>query len=339
MEQPVATVRESWVDAAKGLAIICVVLYHSVLFMGDIGLAGVWVPISGLLDTFRMPLFFFTAGLFAPLALGMGFGELFRRRIARLLWLYLLWSVIWAVVFQFVPVAGSDSPTWLGLLLVPVWPNPSTWFIYALAIFFMGAWLMRSWPKWVQFVPALVLTLVFGARLVSSGSEPLDKIATYYIFFLAAVHFGATMRQLAQRVRVWHLVVLLVAYVPVAVAIVLTDVDKLPGVRLLASVLAILFGGSFAVILDRLQAFRWLRELGARTLPVYLVHFYPILIAAALIHPFASELESASVVIPPLMTAVAIFATLGFWRITRHIHGLYEFPWARSARVRDMAQS
>jgi uncharacterized membrane protein YcfT len=338
MEQPVATVRESWVDAAKGLAIICVVLFHSVIFMEAIGLASVWVALSGLLDPFRMPLFFFTAGLFAPKALRMSFVELFRKRVALLLWLYLLWSLIWVIVFQFVPIAGDGAPTWLGFLLIPVWPNTSTWFIYALAIFFMGTWLIRSWPVWVQFLPALALTLAFGTRLVSSGSEALDKMAIYYIFFLAAVNFGTIARQLAQRVRVWHLAVLAVVYVPLAVVMVLTDVERVPGVRLFACVLAILMGGSLAVVLDRLRAFQWLHELGTRTLPIYLIHFFPILVTAAIIRPFASELVKVSAVIPPLLTVVTIFVALGFWRITRRIPGLYELPKAWRAPVRDAAQ-
>src|SRR6187402_1710773 len=159
-----------------------------------------------------MPLFFFTAGLFAPKALRMGFRDLFRHRLARLFWLYLLWSLIYVIVFQFVPIAESGGPTWLGFAFIPIWPNPSTWFIYALALFFIITWLMRSWPIWVQFLPALALTLLFGSNLLNSGSEPLDKMATYYIFFLAAVHFGTIARQLAPRVRVWHTVVLLVVY-------------------------------------------------------------------------------------------------------------------------------
>jgi uncharacterized membrane protein YcfT len=328
MGAAVAAVRETWVDAAKGIAIILVVLYHSVIFMADLGLASIWVALSGLLDSFRMPLFFFTAGLFAAKALQLPFAQLFHHRVARLLWLYLLWSLIYVVVFQFVPIAHEGGPTWIGFLLIPVWPNASNWFIYALALFFTATWLMRSLPVWAQFVPALALTLVFGTKLLSSGSEPLDKMAIYYVFFLAAVHFGALARRFAPRVRTWHLVILVLVYGAIATVIVLTSAERIPGVRLLASVIAIMTGVSIAVRLDRLRAFQWLHWLGSHTLPVYLLHFYPILVTAALIRPFSDELTRLGVLIPPAMTLVAIAASLGIWRLTRRIPGLYDLPLA-----------
>ena len=324
----VSPLRETWVDAAKGIAIISVVLYHSVILMADIGLASIWVPLSGLLDSFRMPLFFFTAGLFAAKALQLSFGALFRRRVARLLWLYLLWSLIYVTVFQFVPIAREGGPTWLGFLLIPIWPNASNWFIYALALFFMVTWLLRTLPVWVQFLPALALTVVFGTRLVSSGSEPLDKMAIYYVYFLAAVHFGSFARRLAPSVRIWHCVLLALAYGAIATAIVLTAVERIPGVRIIASVIAIATGLSVAVILDRLRAFQWLHRLGSHTLPIYLIHFYPILITVALIRQFDVELERASLLIPPVMAVVAILVALGLWRLTRRVPGLYDLPGA-----------
>ena len=57
--------RETWIDVAKGMAIILVVLFHASTFMDEIGLAGSWGRLAVSMDTFRMPLFFFTAGIFA----------------------------------------------------------------------------------------------------------------------------------------------------------------------------------------------------------------------------------------------------------------------------------
>lgn len=98
--------REVWVDTAKGIAIILVVLFHAIIFSDRVGLAWLWPVPAGILDTFRMPLFFFAAGLFASKALGMSFADLTRTRLLRLVWLYVLWSFIWAVVFTFVQVPG-----------------------------------------------------------------------------------------------------------------------------------------------------------------------------------------------------------------------------------------
>jgi uncharacterized membrane protein YcfT len=64
---PTATTRRiGWVDAAKGLAILLVALYHAQQFLRFAGVGSpLWRAFDGLLQTLRMPLFFTTAGLFA----------------------------------------------------------------------------------------------------------------------------------------------------------------------------------------------------------------------------------------------------------------------------------
>ena len=54
--------REVWVDTAKGIAIILVVLFHAIIFTNRVDLAWLWPIPAGILDTFRMPLFFLLAG-------------------------------------------------------------------------------------------------------------------------------------------------------------------------------------------------------------------------------------------------------------------------------------
>jgi uncharacterized membrane protein YcfT len=317
--------RERWVDTAKGIAIIFVVLFHSVIFMDDIHLAGPWVPLSGLMDTFRMPLFFFTAGIFAGKVLKLSFADLFRARIARLFWLYLLWSLLYTIVFQFVPIQ-RDAPTWIGFLISPVWPNESTWFVYALGLFFIVQWLLRPLPIWLQFVPGVVLALLFGSGIVHSGNGALDKMGTYYVFFVAAVHFGPLARRIAPRTRLWSAILLVVIYVGVAAVLVKTDLDHIPGVRLAASVLAIVTGSALAVEFSRTRVMDWLNALGKRTLPVYFLHFFVILFIVAILDPVAPSLVRFGAIIPPLTTVIAIVAALLFFQLTRRIPGLYALP-------------
>src|SRR5690606_5935605 len=92
--------RETWVDVAKGGAIVLVVLFHAALFLDDVGLAWLWPRAGTALDTFRMPLFFSTAGLFAAKTLALDLRTVLRRRVARLVWVYVLWSLVWTLAFQ-----------------------------------------------------------------------------------------------------------------------------------------------------------------------------------------------------------------------------------------------
>ena len=69
-----------------------------------------------------------------------------------------------------------------------MWPNATTWFVYALALFFAVTWLARRIPTPVLLGGAALLSVV--AARVDSGSVPIDKMGTYYVFFAAAVRLG-----------------------------------------------------------------------------------------------------------------------------------------------------
>ncbi|MGX9348907.1 acyltransferase family protein, partial [Microbacterium sp. KNMS] len=55
--------RVKWVDTARGIAIIAVVVFHATLVLAPLGAGSAWARYINLLDTFRMPLFFFASGL------------------------------------------------------------------------------------------------------------------------------------------------------------------------------------------------------------------------------------------------------------------------------------
>lgn len=324
--------REDWVDVAKGGAIVLVVLFHASLFLSDVGLASAW-PKAGLaLDTFRMPLFFAMAGLFAASTLSRGLRSVLSRRVYKLVWLYVLWSFIWTAAFQVLPLL-REEPTWRGFLLVLVWPNASTWFIYGLALYFLAAWFIRGLPAWAQLAMAAALSIVFGTGAVDTGSTALNKMAMYFVFYLSAVHFGPMARTAAKQARVWHAITASAAYLAVIAAVGATDAFRFPGVRLGVSYLAIFLGVTLAVSLTGRPAFRWLQHLGGRTLPIYVLHYYPILVLCALVKPIAPHLEWAAPALPPVLTAGAIAFALLVERATRRVPGLYDLPTSRERRA------
>lgn len=325
--------RESWVDVAKGGAIVLVVLYHAAFFLEDVGLAGPWEDAGGALTTFRMPLFFFTAGVFAAKALGLSLREMVSRRVLRLVWLYVLWSVVWTVALQVLPHL-THQPTWGELALVLVWPHASTstWFIYTLALYFLLAWAIRRLPVWAQLTLATALSLAFGTGVLDTGNMTWNKMTEYFVFFLAAALLGPRFRELATRVRPRHAVVAAAAYLAVSVVVFLVDAMGVPGVRLGVSWLAVVFGATLAVVLSRRPEMGWLEFLGRRTLPIYVLHFYPILVLCALLEPVAARTGWAAPVLPPVLTVVAILVSLGVERVTRRVPGLYALPSVRRRR-------
>jgi uncharacterized membrane protein YcfT len=318
--------RETWVDAGKGIAILGVVFFHAVLVTADVGLDWRWRGISDLLDTFRMPLFFLTAGLFAAGVLAQPFRVLLHRRIARLLWLYVLWSAAWVVVFQVVPWPRPDvpRPAWSELPLLLVWPNATTWFVYALALFLAVTWCARRVPTGALVGGAVLVSVV--ASQVDTGNAPIDKMGTYYVFFAAAARLGPRVRELAPRLGGRHAAVLAPVYVVVAVAVTGTGLVWVPGVRLGVSAVAVVAGVAAAVALSRVRSAGWLVTLGGSTLPVYLLHSYPLLVAVALLAPHRAVLEPWAPLVAPALTVVAVVVPLVVHRGTRGAPGLYDLP-------------
>lgn len=325
-------------DVAKGIAIVLVVGFHAVVFPANLGLVQEWRGLATLLDTFRMPLFFFTSGLFAAKAAHGSLTHLWSTRVARLLWLFMLWSVIWFVVFYAAPPLGTSR---IGqrldeLALLFISPNQNTWYVYALALYFLVAWALRRVPAAVQVGLAALLAVAFDIGLLSGPNGAVTRMGQGLVWFLVALHLGPQVRALAPRVRWWHPLLALTLYGGAAGLVALAGVKGFPFVRLALAALAVLAGSTLAVALSRVAALDWLRALGRRTLGVYLVHFYVILGVCLLLAPVAAqvaELRVLDLALPLLLTVLGVMVSLGMHRLTRRLTWLWDRPrWPRWAQ-------
>lgn len=338
MDEVVPRPRERWIDVAKGIAIILVVLLHSSFdYFGDSHVWR-WADYAIMLETFRMPLFFFMAGIFASGALSKSFRELVDTRVFRFGWVYVLWTVIGIVLLQSILV-GFDG--WGSVLLefaqMFVMPYESTWFIYAIAAYFVVAWLLRRLPLVVQLAVAVAATALFRSGLISPPDSEWTKVGEYFLFFLLAVEFGPRLRRLVPRMTWWHTLIAPIAYVGLLVVLWQTGWANADELSLKAqaswvvlSVLAVAAGCSVAILIARWRIFDWLYRLGSKTLPVYVLHWYLLLIGWALV---ALVPEFPGLVAPfvvPALTAFAIGGSLLVWRATRRAAFLYAQPaWLR----------
>jgi uncharacterized membrane protein YcfT len=329
----VPTVRDAWIDQAKGIAIILVVLFHSVMYLDAAGVVGPLVTLNPLLDTFRMPLFFFMSGILAAKAITLGFRALVRKRMLLLLYLYLLWVTLQTVLLVLVPPIGSASGNASPLDLVSLFirPNSNLWFIYALPLFFAIAWLARRVPAWLQILVAASISVLFGTGLLHTGS-PWDKMGRYLVFFIVAIWLGPFVRQLVPRLRWWHAVLLAALYAGATILVVKLDLLDVPFVLLATSALAVSVGIAVAVQLSKWPPFDWVRYLGTRTLPIYLVHTFPMIILAAVLVPLRPEPGPVlGTALPLALTVVAIVLALVGYRLLGGVPGLFTLPVARWA--------
>lgn len=320
--------RESWIDVAKGIAIILVVLFHAVMYLDAVGLAGALARFNPLLDTFRMPLFFFMSGTLAARVIRLPYRQLFRKRMLLLLYLYVVWATAQTLFLLALPPIGPGAVNagWSNLYTIFVRPSSNLWFIYALPVFFTAAWLMRRWNPLVQVAGTAILAAAFGSGLLHTGT-PWDKMGRYLVFFLAAVWLGPLVRRLVPLVRWWHAGVLAGAYLLVVLAMARLELTHVPFVLLGVSVLAVMVGISFAVLLSRLPAYDFLRSLGRKTLPIYLLHTFPMTALAAVLAGTGARVAfSGDTLLPPVLGAFSIaFALLLHARFAR-VPGVFTVP-------------
>lgn len=130
--------RFAYIDAARGVGIILVVIAHCLRGLVDAGIlmdGAVVRLIDDLIYAFHMPLFFLLSGmLYERSALAMPFGTFLLSRIERLIWPLILWTWLF---FGFRAAAGElvNSPAaWTDFPLVPLPPLLHFWFLWALFV-------------------------------------------------------------------------------------------------------------------------------------------------------------------------------------------------------------
>ncbi|MGO3885241.1 MAG: acyltransferase family protein [Mycetocola sp.] len=345
MSTPTAE-RERWIDTARALAILLVVLFHAVLYLDVTGNAGPWPRVNNLLDSFRMPLFFALSGLLAASAMTRPFRSLWSRRLAPLLYLYALWCIIQHGVSWLVgPPVGSD-PSVFALLRVLVLPDANLWFIVALPLYLGLHWMVRSVPPSIVIGISAAFSLVVPL-LIPAAADAWIKPVRYLVFFTLGLLLSTPIRRYAFRITPGLAALIVGGYLAAVLGLraldgALSADDGLlsavlvPTVRTALGTVAVAAGIALAVVISRQSTgiAPRIARLGQLTLPIYLIHTIPLMLVAAVPLWIMGHAPSTSAVwgwvAPPIAAAVAIWFSLLVHRVTSGIPGLYALPVQRS---------
>ena len=319
--------RLAWVDAAKGMSILLVVVHHSVAFLQASGLVpSAVVAANTALASMRMPLFFLASGLFVAGPLAASWRTLLHKRVALFLYLYLLWTLLRFAFFQIPavdaidPYHTSDPVTTLALALIL--PGSLTWFLYALALFAIVCKLIRRVPVWLQLPVAGALSALAGAEVVQFESGPWTRIARYFFFFLLGWHARGLAQRVAASSSAFKVVAAAAGCVVAAAAAVVLDLQPVPGVALALNIAAVTFGVLFAAWISRYRIGRPLVALGRQTLPVYLLHIFWL--AAVMVGlQYLDVPVVAAYLLPAVMAVVLTALSLVTHRLLVRAHA----PW------------
>jgi fucose 4-O-acetylase-like acetyltransferase len=177
--------RLTWIDTAKGIAIICVVYGHCLRGLtksGFISAADQIQIMDYVIYVFHMPLFFVASGLFFASSLNRGKGSFWRGRLQTILYPYLFWSMTQGAVQVLVSGTGAtnqgmDFERLRSILWEPISPF---WFLYALFFAHIVA------AALIRVRSSLIVILALAAFLLSTQIAPgVIQDVSYGLLYLA----------------------------------------------------------------------------------------------------------------------------------------------------------
>jgi uncharacterized membrane protein YcfT len=325
---PRAAARIDWVDYAKGICIVMVVMMHSVLGVElAAGQTGFMHLLVAFAKPFRMPDFFLISGLFLTLVIDRDWRTYLDRKVIHFVYFYLLWVTI---QFGFKAPAFAAEAGWghAGFLYLESFIEPfgTLWFIYLLPLFFVVIKLTRGLPPPLIWGAAALLE----AAHIVTGWTVIDEFCARFVYVYSGYLFADLVFALADRVRAHPMVAFagLALWAVVNGGLVASGYGEWPLVSL---ALGLVGAGAIITMGTLLARMRWmnvLRFCGAHSIVIYLAFFLPmaatrtLLLKADIIH----DIGATSLIV----TVAGVVGALLIWKTALALHAnfLFERPQA-----------
>jgi uncharacterized membrane protein YcfT len=326
MAQP-ASERIDWVDYAKGICIIMVVMMHSVLGVElAAGQTGYMHYVVEFAKPFRMPDFFLISGLFLARVIDRDWRTYLDRKVVHFLYFYVLWVTI---QFGFKAPGLADEHGWPYVirfyLLSYIDPFGTLWFIYLLPVFFVLT-------KAVRNVPAVLIwgiAALLESLHIVTGWTAIDEFCARFVYFYSGYLFATQVFALSDTARAKPAVAMLgiAAWAVLNAVLVHGGVSEWPVMSLalgFAGVVAIIVAGT---LLAKMQWLNFVRFLGEHSIVVYLAFFLPMATARAALLKFA-PLDIGTIAL--IVTVSGVVGALAIWWLALRLHAnfLFERPQA-----------
>jgi uncharacterized membrane protein YcfT len=273
---PSAPGRVDWVDYAKGICIVMVVMMHSVLGVElAAGQTGFMHLVVTFAKPFRMPDFFLISGLFLSVVIDRDWRIYLDRKVVHFAYFYVLWVTI---QFGFKAPSFAAETNWahVGLLYLESFIEPfgTLWFIYLLPVFFVVTKATRRVPPLLIWVVAALLEMTH----LATGWTVIDEFAARFVYFFSGYWFAAYVFALSDRARAkpaWALAGLAL-WALIDGGLVASGVSEWPLISLalgLAGACAIVTIGT---LLARARWLDFLRYCDEHSIVIYLSFFLPM---------------------------------------------------------------
>jgi uncharacterized membrane protein YcfT len=323
-----APARVDWVDYAKGICIVMVVMMHSVLGVeAAAGQTGFMHVLVAFAKPFRMPDFFLISGLFLAVVIDRDWRTYLDRKVVHFAYFYVLWVTI---QFGFKAPSFAAEAGWshVGLMYLESFIEPfgTLWFIYLLPVFFVVTKATHKLPPLLIWGVAALLETAH----IATGWTVIDEFAARFVYFYSGYLFASYVVALSDRARARPALALgcLALWALVNGGLVESGFSEWPLISLalgLAGACAIVTMGT---LVARMRWLNFLRYCGEHSIVIYLAFFLPMAATRTLLLKFGfiHDIGTISLVV----TLAGVLGAIAIWRIALALHGnfLFERPAA-----------
>lgn len=323
--------RVDWVDTAKGICIIFVVMMHSVLGVeAAAGQTGWMHVVVAFAAPFRMPDFFLISGLFLSNVITRDWKLYLDRKVVHFAYFYVLWMTIQFLVKAPVFIEETSVRATVELYFLSfIEPFGTLWFIYMLPVFFVVSKVAHD--KGVPWQLVLAVGALLQIAPIHTGWLLVDEFAARFVFFYAGFVFAPQIFALADwaRERIGISLACLLVWALVNGTLVYAGWAHLP-------VIALVLGaaGAGAIILTSALIVKWgrlgfLQHFGENSIVIYLAFFFPMGVTRVILLKLGILDIGTTSLIVTLVASVS--PMILFWLIRRTNIGWFLFrrpAWA-----------
>lgn len=339
------TGRLAFVDTARGLCIILVVMMHSAL---GVGLAmkgtGFIHDIVAFAKPFRMPDFFLIAGLFLGRSIHLPLRQFVDRKIIHYAYFYVLWLflilVVKAAELKLLSPAHFLDAYARGL----VEPFSTLWFIHLLPFFFIFARMTRALPAGVVVFLATCLHLLAASTLSGNAyaleskmtdSTLVNSFCLYLIYFLIGHYSRSLIFKFAAGVAThpWIALTGLCLWILAEAGGISTGLAELPGPSLVFALCGALALIAVACLLQRSRWFAWLAICGRHSLRIYLAFVIPMALTRVILLKYNVTMSIG--LMSALVTVGAIIGALALAKLVKGTRLAFLFKRPAWAHLKD----
>lgn len=338
-----ASARLAWVDTAKGICILMVVMLHTVTGVDEAfpGSSSWMHHLISYAKPFRMPDFFLVSGLFATAAMTRSWRDYLDRKLVYFAYFLALWMAI-ILLAKARDLGLTDPQRFLSEYLWGfIEPFSTLWFIHLLPLLFIALRLVWNWPVWLVFAGGLALHLLaafhldpsdYGLSSTLTRWTAINAFCLFFIYFYIGAKAGPRLLQWAARIAERPLAAFgaLIIWAIVHGLIWKAGYASVPGLSFIVGLAGALAVVTASVLLAKYDPFGFFRRIGSHSLAIYLTFVLPMAATriALLKTGLITNVDIASLIVLTMAVAVPIVLDIAVKRTP--LAFLYNRPrWAR----------